>query len=336
MGLPFILFFSLAVVVPATTASPESASQWFYDIIHPKKGSTIDAEISCYALPYGVLGLVSHLLTYYTTICLGFGVRPLKPWKALTWHWWDLSFCLSSMVITVTLAAFTMSSCRNSWPFLLLGLWKLALSFSVNGVGVVQALRGKPVDQRPTEANPTDVELTDVEPTGDQLADEEPAGRRQTDSQPTEEPGDGKPAKEKPRGGTVVDGKALYVAIVYYVVSFIGLVGTLRIVHETFADNKAVRILTGLFIGGTGVIVIFFIVVTIFLEAFGTLGRTLMSTLSAPFAWGTILLVAIFYSDLVLGAVDYNWVGTPSQDVDSVKYAYWIYFAAKRIPMLAW
>ena len=41
----------------------------------------------------------------------------------------------------------------------------------------------------------------------------------------------------------------------------------------------------------------------------------------------------VFYNDLVLAAIAHDWWGRPSSDV---KYVYWLYFAAKKIQMVAW
>jgi hypothetical protein len=54
---------------------------------------------------------------------------------------------------------------------------------------------------------------------------------------------------------------------------------------------------------------------------------------ATPGAYAVLIGFAVFYSDWVLAAVDGNWVGLPSGDQ---KYLYWVYLAAKRLPMASW
>ncbi|KAH8685825.1 hypothetical protein BGZ60DRAFT_396203 [Tricladium varicosporioides] len=42
------------------------------------------------------------------------------------------------MIFTVTVTAFIMVLCLNCWPFALIGLWKLTLSFSLNAIGITE------------------------------------------------------------------------------------------------------------------------------------------------------------------------------------------------------
>jgi hypothetical protein len=43
-------------------------------------------------------------------------------------------------------------------------------------------------------------------------------------------------------------------------------------------------------------------------------------------------LFGAFYCDWILAAIAENWAGLPSSDI---AFLYWIYFAAKRMPMLS-
>ncbi|KAH8654551.1 hypothetical protein BGZ60DRAFT_156578 [Tricladium varicosporioides] len=109
--------------------SPLSASQWFHDQFHPAPGADITSEIQCYGLPYGGLGFISHLLTYYTLITVISGRSPIWPWHKLRRNAWDIFINAISLISTVVMAGFTISSCRNSWPLVLLAVWKLLLGF---------------------------------------------------------------------------------------------------------------------------------------------------------------------------------------------------------------
>ncbi|KAL2061584.1 hypothetical protein VTL71DRAFT_6961 [Oculimacula yallundae] len=42
---------------------------------------------------------------------------------------WDTILNACSLILAVIMAGFTISSCRNSWPFILLAIWKLMFGF---------------------------------------------------------------------------------------------------------------------------------------------------------------------------------------------------------------
>jgi hypothetical protein len=115
-----------ALITASPVPSPESPSQWFQDQFFPKQGVGPTGELQCYGLPYGGLGFVSHLLTFYTAAVVGMGRAPFT-WQELEYSVWDIIITIISMIFTVVLAGFTISSCRNSWPFALLAVWKLVL-----------------------------------------------------------------------------------------------------------------------------------------------------------------------------------------------------------------
>ncbi|TFK68122.1 hypothetical protein BDN72DRAFT_898396 [Pluteus cervinus] len=101
----------------------------------------IHAEMTCYSLPYGALGFVSHLLTYYTIFCLWEGRRPLWPKRYIKYITWELSIGLVGLLVSSIMAIITLVRCRRTWQLLTIAIWKLCLSV-VNGgtalyVGVV-------------------------------------------------------------------------------------------------------------------------------------------------------------------------------------------------------
>jgi len=148
-----LVVFQVAVLCFSTFShaapAPSVVSTWIDQQIHPKKGGTPAQEIQCYALPYGGLGFLSHALTYYQIIIVSFHRTPLAPWRKLSLDYrfkasfsvlWDITINVISMIWSVTLAGFTISSCRNSWPFVLIGVWKATLSISLNAVGITRVL----------------------------------------------------------------------------------------------------------------------------------------------------------------------------------------------------
>lgn len=97
--------------------------------------SDIRSQIKNYALPYGGLGFLSHILTYYTEVMLVLGRRPLMPWKNSKRSLFDSALSVCTLIVTTTVSGITIARCRTSDPFNLsyIAGWKLALSlmFSV-------------------------------------------------------------------------------------------------------------------------------------------------------------------------------------------------------------
>ena len=130
-----IISFTLATT---TSAVPINFKEWLNGAL-PHPGSSLKDEIKCYALPFGAIGFVSHLLTYYTIVMLGIGK---SPWRWRENRHWKLDFVLSVTGLLWTLAAsiLTMVRCRQKWQFMLLAFWKLMLSLTLSSMAVHTAL----------------------------------------------------------------------------------------------------------------------------------------------------------------------------------------------------
>lgn len=102
----------------------------------PTRGTNLPTEIACYSLPYGGLGFASHLLTYYTIICLGFGRKPLWPFKRVKNGKYGLALAVIGLVGGFILSTITMVRCRNHWQLLVLAVWKFSMSL-FNGIVAV-------------------------------------------------------------------------------------------------------------------------------------------------------------------------------------------------------
>lgn len=124
----FVLFSLLSLHCLDVTASP--LPPWLSSLI-PEKGSNIQDEIKCYSLPYGGVGFLSHFLTYWTILCLGVLRRPYFPIRNLAFGKVDLCLSIVQVVVTLTVAVFTMIRCRQSWEFTLIAVWRLGLSLTV-------------------------------------------------------------------------------------------------------------------------------------------------------------------------------------------------------------
>src|SRR5436305_1744385 len=82
LSLLAILVIVVASNIKLVSATPNPS---FSDILRPSPNVTGGpaGEIQCYALPYGAIGIISHLLTYWTMAWMAVGRLPLWPWHSL-------------------------------------------------------------------------------------------------------------------------------------------------------------------------------------------------------------------------------------------------------------
>jgi hypothetical protein len=96
--------------------------------LNPVKGNTPAQEVQCYSIPYGGIGFASHILTYYTLVCLWYGRKPLWPMSPLNHVWLDFIWAVLTLFIAVGLAVFTIIRCRNRYEFMLIAIWKIFMT----------------------------------------------------------------------------------------------------------------------------------------------------------------------------------------------------------------
>jgi hypothetical protein len=84
-------------------------------------------HIEVYGIPYGVLGAVSHVLTFYVILCHFFGVRPLLPWTQLEAQAWNIVAVTVSALVSIILSGLTMARTRGSRPLLILAGMQIVL-----------------------------------------------------------------------------------------------------------------------------------------------------------------------------------------------------------------
>jgi hypothetical protein len=149
-----VIVFAILTVNVYSSPIPFDFKEWLQGQLQPAPGKSTEGEIQCYTLPFGILGFISHVLTYWSVACLYFGKKPLKPWgvnSALKAGKWDVFLGIVSLIGSVVPAAFTISACRNRWQFILLGVWKLLLSVTANAAALHQAIgifkRGLPYEE---------------------------------------------------------------------------------------------------------------------------------------------------------------------------------------------
>jgi len=120
-------FHPLTLLARATPLSNDTAASAL---------ESFSEEIKCYNLPYGVLGFVSHVLTYYTIICLWLGRKPLWPFSRVSFSRFDLALGGFGLLISTLLSIITIVRCKDTWQLLVIGVWKMSMSL-LNGLTAV-------------------------------------------------------------------------------------------------------------------------------------------------------------------------------------------------------
>jgi hypothetical protein len=294
-----LLLATFYLLLSPAQARPIQLPSWLTNML-PEKGATLDDEIKCYSLPYGGIGFLSHVLTYWTILVLGFGRKPYWPWRRLSSGKFDLCLSILQLTITVAIASFTIARCRSRWQFILLAVWKLVMSMVVGAWGV--------------SASRNAIKASKYEPlpksTGVDLAD---------------------PPHKAPRIIWSSEDATWLTLFIYAAAAVVGLVGLISLVVENFWIPGVWKITTvfGSLILGTGLacLALWWCV-----DASGEKEgvnrhrkrKALLRGLSFS-SFGVIptlmLILAAFYSDWVLGALAGSLVGVPSGDN---AYLYWV------------
>ncbi|KAF2837566.1 hypothetical protein M501DRAFT_937417 [Patellaria atrata CBS 101060] len=314
IALPLLIFFS-----SKTLANPlgKELPRGLDDLL-PSRNTTagVAGEVQCYALPYGGIGIVSHLLTYWAIIWIGFGRSPLWPLHKLTHSSFDIGLAMGTIITTIPLASVSMWRCRIRWEFILIAVWKLTFSITQSTITIHRAWILRRENGPHTQERSTDgVRLVSYH-----------SGWHSEYSQTTTSLVQGHPQRTP-----------LYWLFLYLCGTIVGMVGLLSIVREAFPSNEGVRDLSYSF--GIAIVVISGAVGAYFYKRHGEGNKQEeKSAFSSTFGGVFKAFVVCFgtfsalYSDLILASIADNWGGFPSQDKAAL---YWAWFVAKRLPLLS-
>ena len=126
----FITLFLLATLSTqakaAATASNSTSSQ-NQENMRKNYAIRIQDEMHCYALPYGAIGTVSHILTFYSSWCWAAGRAPLRPWTFLHMVKLDAALFVVAFLITFSLSIATLVRCQGTTELQCVAVWKLFL-----------------------------------------------------------------------------------------------------------------------------------------------------------------------------------------------------------------
>jgi hypothetical protein len=122
-----------AVLLSNISLASAKPSASFHDILLPTPNVTGGpaGEIKCYALPFGAVGIISHLLTDWTIAWMVVGKAPLWPGHYMHSYLFDMFLAGLSLCTCVPIASITIHRCRLSWHFVLICIWKLVTSISL-------------------------------------------------------------------------------------------------------------------------------------------------------------------------------------------------------------
>jgi hypothetical protein len=255
-------------------------------------------QIQCYSLPYGAIGFVSHILTYWTLFCIVGGRRPLMFWKPVTGRLWGVWLTATMLVLTISISVWTIVRCREDWQLLVIAVWKLTMSVTLGCVCLHRS--------RMLERNSGGI------------------GYQQVNGKSPEVGGNGEEAKD-------VRLKLLAWLPIYGCGIVVGMSGLVSLVHHNW-HNHLVQIVTVSFAGavfGTALVLAVLVLC-------GNGGSASGFFVGGGVGFGTVVsligILSAFYSDWILAAVMGNMVGQPSSDVAPL---YYTYFVAKRLPFFS-
>ncbi|KAK4214913.1 hypothetical protein QBC37DRAFT_313340 [Rhypophila decipiens] len=322
-----------------TTIAPRgfNLKEWLESPYISPNGSTshgtitpIPAQIQCYALPYGLIGFISHLLTYLTMYLLSRGRDPLLPWRFLRYKVYNLILSSLGLIITIVLTILTMVRCRNGWQLLLVATWKLTFSLTLSIMALHAATlidwgRIKRINgaiRRTREG----VTISDSRKNGSKIGIiTMPMGGNESRAGLIHE-------KDKVTG---LFSKIMVWSPLLAVGGVVGFIGIASLVKGSIGHNTELKIITYVFAAAAGVVTVATMICAMVVYPDQ---RCLVSNIFGSFLFGgmccLVVLTVLFalYSDWVLGALADDLTGVPSQDV---LVFYLIYFLAKRLPMFS-
>ena len=304
--------------------------------LEPEKGWTAEGQIKCYSLPYGALGFVSHILTYYTIVCMWYRRKPYMPWKSMRHPWFDTIIGIISLTWTVAITVFTIFRCRNGWQYMLIAVWKLFMSITLGISTISAALSTRPVRKNSvTHSNDDTAALisSDVE-----LESSSKNSRHRGDGERYEPlRRAGNEASRNPQS-TILQTMSQRqnhskTCVWLYVPGIItGYVGLFALVGQYWKTIPAVQHITYYMLVAPAVTIAVFILI---LWGFNKQKEspTIVFTTLLSIALVGMGIVGALYSDWILAAIAGNYSGYPSNDGSLNFVFFWSYFIAKRLPL---
>ena len=276
----------------------------FFDDALLQPGASPRAQIKCYSLPYGGIGFATHILTYYTIIMLTTFHSPWR-FKKLSHSSLDFWLAVIGLPFTIGPSVLTMIRCRSNWAFYALAAWKLSLSLMLAATTITTALKIR----------------TEVHRGGGKWV--------YTDIHT------GKVVKMAPEFEFSIV-RTILGGMVYGAGTVAGFAGLVKLIIEAWSDTPLLRHLS---YGAMGLFVFISFVGLIIGCCIGehSPGSRFFTGVGASLCTALVVFAAgaAIYSDWALAAIADNLVGLPDGNNVLLSIIFWVYFAAKRLPMAA-
>ncbi|ORY14413.1 hypothetical protein BCR34DRAFT_560378 [Clohesyomyces aquaticus] len=120
------------------TAKPSPSLSPMYTDSSDGPFITIHDVLQQYSLPYGIFGIISHILIYYTLVVLGLGNRPFVPWKPLKHSKINYFLGILSSTICVPVAVLTIYRVHELWCLVCIAVSQALTSFTLSLVTLHQ------------------------------------------------------------------------------------------------------------------------------------------------------------------------------------------------------
>jgi hypothetical protein len=331
-----------AVLVSNISLASAKPSPSFHEILLPTPNVTGGpaGEIQCYALPFGAVGIISHLLTDWTIAWMIYGKAPLWPGHDMDSYLFDMFLATISLCTCVPIASITIHRCRLSWHFVLICIWKLVTSVSLACVTLHRCLIIRTEEKRKKQTSRRQI---DYQMTGFHQYQPVPNvaysnGMYSQASNASSQLLRDVPSKSNKSNKNSL--APLWWLILYLAGTIVGMVGLCSLLYSTFRHDPTIRKLT---YGFGGTITIIPICVAIYWYHYHLQkskgGREAYQKAFWQVLGGSVIAFTVvfgffssLYSDLVLGAIADNILGLPSNDFAPL---YWAWFIAKRLPLFS-
>ena len=104
----------------------------------------MDDRVQCYAIPYGAVGFVSHIVLYFSIVALALGRSPVMFWRQLAHKHVKNTLLIVSLLMTLVLTALSIARCHDTLALLLMAVGRLVVSQTLyyTAIHIVPVLRG--------------------------------------------------------------------------------------------------------------------------------------------------------------------------------------------------
>ncbi|KAM7187598.1 hypothetical protein V8F33_011154 [Rhypophila sp. PSN 637] len=117
-------------VLPVSAGRNDPPAGWNAD----EAAQRIERAWDVYNLPYGTLGMITHVIMLWTIACHLDGRSPLLPWRPLEFDRWNLGILGVTTIVSISLLAVNISAKDRSPGMTSLAVLHLVYSFVEDGI----------------------------------------------------------------------------------------------------------------------------------------------------------------------------------------------------------